>query len=55
MFACQNTVYQYCDINLGATLGEGGGRMWPPGRQLPTPAVNEQCAWTKHYLSGGIT
>ena len=37
MFACQNTVYQYCDSNLGAALGEGGGRMWPPGRQLPTP------------------
>ena len=24
------------DINLRAALGEGGGRMWPPGRQLPT-------------------
>ena len=34
-------LYQYCDINLRATLGEGGGRMWPPGLQLPTPALSE--------------
>ena len=41
MFAClelaqlQSVIYQYCEINLRATLSEGGGRMWPPGLQLP--------------------
>ena len=34
------TVYHYCNINLRAVLSEGGGRMWPPGRQLPTPELN---------------
>ena len=41
MFAClelqqlKSIIYQYSDINLRAALSEGGGRMWPPGRQLP--------------------
>ena len=26
-------------MNLRAALSEGGGRMWPPGRQLPTPVL----------------
>ena len=30
-------MHQYSDMNLRAALSEGGGRMWPPGRQLPTP------------------
>ena len=41
MFAClelaqlQSVIYQYCEINLRAALSEGGGRIWPPGLQLP--------------------
>ena len=29
-------------MNLRAALSEGGGRKWPPGRQLPTPGIAEQ-------------
>ena len=37
----KSIIYQYFNINLRAALSEGGGRMWPPGRQLPTPDVNK--------------
>ena len=53
MFAClelaqlQSVIYQYCEINLRAALSEGGGRMWPPGRQLPTPGLG-------HHKSEGL-
>ena len=33
------------DINLRAALSECGGRMWPPGRQLPTPAIAQLHKW----------
>ena len=31
------SVFRY---NLRAALSEGGGRMWPPGRQLPMYALS---------------
>ena len=30
-------------MNLRAALSEGGGRMWPPGLQLPITDLDHAC------------